>query len=80
MELTGPVIYMSGHFQEANGHRTATQLLSLTRVRETTTTFAVSNGWVSAGLMDEHLHSVSPNGSQEKRSGCEKSGSGTYFR
>ena len=66
MELTEPVIYLSGHFQEATCHRTATQLLSSTRVRETTATFVDSNGWVSTESMEEHLHSVSANGSQEK--------------
>ena len=72
MELTEPVIYLSGHFQEATCHGTATQLLSSTRVRETTAAFVDSNGWVSTGSMEEHLHSVSPNGSQEKRSGHEQ--------
>ena len=69
MELTEPVINLSGHFQEATcpekQHGTSTQLLSLTRVRETTAVFDDSNGWVSAGSMEESLQSVSLDGSQE---------------
>ena len=66
MELTEPIIYLSGHFQETTCHGTSTQLLLSTHVRETTAAFIDSNGWVSTESMEEHLYLMSPNGSQEK--------------